>query len=72
MSSRTRHNHEQNFKTKVVLEAFKEQKTLAQLSSQFELHANQITDWKKQVVSAIPNLFENKNEKQNTITPEQI
>ena len=72
MSRRPRRNHDQNFKTKVVLEALKEQKTLAQLSSQFELHANQITDWKKQVVSAIPNLFESKNEKQNTITPEQI
>ena len=47
MSRRPRRNHDQNFKTKVVLEALKEQKTLAQLSTQFELHANQITDWKK-------------------------
>ena len=34
----------------VVLEALKEQKTLAQLSSEFELHANQISDWKKQAL----------------------
>ena len=72
MSRRPRRNHDQNFKTKVVLEALKEQKTLAQLSTQFELHANQITDWKKQVVSAIPTLFEGKSEKQNALNSEQI
>lgn len=71
MSRRPRRNHDQNFKTKVVLEALKEQKTLAQLSVQFELHANQITDWKKQVVSAIPTLFEGRHEKPN-LDPEQI
>jgi putative transposase len=73
MSRRPRRNHDQNFKTKVVLEALKEQKTLAQLSTQFELHANQITDWKKQVVSSMPTLFEGKNQRQNTdLNPEQI
>ena len=73
MPKRTRRNHDQNFKTKVVLEALKEQKTLAQLSTQFELHANQITDWKKQVVSAMPTLFEGKNQRQNTdLNPDQI
>jgi transposase len=41
----------------VVIEALKEQKTLSQLSSEFELHATQITDWKKQVITGIPSLF---------------
>jgi transposase len=73
MPRRPRRNHDQNFKTKVVLEALKEQKTLAQLSTQFEIHANRITDWKKQVVSAIPTLFEGKNERQSaSLDPEQI
>jgi transposase-like protein len=44
----------------VVLEVFKEQKTLAQLSSEFELHATQISEWKKQVISAMPGLFTEK------------
>ena len=73
MAKRPRRNHDQHFKTRVVLEALKEQKTLAQLSTQFELHANQITDWKKQAVSAMPTLFEGKNQRQNTdLNPEQI
>jgi putative transposase len=73
MAKRPRRNHDQNFKARVVLEALKEQKTLSQLSTQFELHANQITDWKKQVVLAMPTLFEGKNQRQNTdLNPEQI
>ena len=40
----------------VVLEVFKEQKTLAQLSSEFELHATQISEWKKQQVIRLKNV----------------
>lgn len=62
MGRRVRRNYDENFKTKVVLEALKEQKTLAQLSSEFELQAHQISDWKKHVVSGIPSLFGTKKE----------
>ena len=73
MPEKSRRNHDQHFKTRVVLEVLKEQKTLAQLSTQFELHANQITDWKKQAISAMPTLFEGKNQRQTTnLDPEQI
>lgn len=71
MSRRPRRNHDQNFKAKVVLEALKEQKTLAQLSTQFEIHPNQIADWKKQVVSLMPTLFAGQNEKQ-VLNSEQV
>ncbi len=71
MSRKPRRNHDRNFKTRVVLEALKEQKTLAQLSAQFEIHANQITGWKKQVISAMPTLFESENDRHN-IDPEQV
>jgi transposase len=57
MGKRIRRNYDENFKTKVVLEALKEQKTLAQLSSEFELLSPQISDWKKQVITGIPSLF---------------
>lgn len=60
MGKRIRRNYDENFKTKVVLEALKEHKTLAQLCSEFELHATQIGDWKKQVVNGIPSLFAGK------------
>lgn len=38
-----------DFKAKVALEALKEQKTVAQLAEQYELHPTQIAEWKKQV-----------------------
>lgn len=57
MGKRIRRNYDENFKTKVVLEALKEQKTLAQLSGEFELHANQISDWKKQAITGLPTVF---------------
>jgi transposase-like protein len=52
-----RRNYDESFKTKVVLETLKERKTLSQLSSEFGLHANQISDWKRQAISGLPSLF---------------
>ena len=38
-----------SFKAKVALEALREHKTLAELSAEFGVHANQITVWKQQL-----------------------
>ncbi len=48
MEQKIRRNHSATFKAKVVIEALKEQKTLAELSSQFGVHAMVISKWKKQ------------------------
>ena len=58
MSKQNRRRFDGKFKTKVVLEALKEQKTLAVLSKEYSLHAQQITDWKKQAIQGIPRIFE--------------
>lgn len=57
MTKSPRRVHDAAFKTKVVLEALKGAKTLAQLSTEFGVHAQQITDWKKQVLDGVPSLF---------------
>ena len=49
MSRRPRRNHSPEFKAKVALAAIQGDKTLAQLAEQFDLHANQIVEWKKQL-----------------------
>ncbi len=46
-----RKQHSAEFKFKVALEAAKEQKTLSQLGSEYELHPTQISDWKQQLLS---------------------
>ena len=56
MATSIRRIHDAHFKTKVVLEALKGAKTLAQLSSEFGIHAQMITDWKRQALEGIPGM----------------
>ena len=45
------------FKFKVALEAARGTKTLSELSSEYEVHPSQITQWKKQLFEAMPEVF---------------
>ncbi len=46
------------FKAKVALAAIKAEKTLAELSAEFDVHQNQIIDWKNQLISASSQAFD--------------
>ena len=50
MSRRPRRNHSALFKAKVALDAIRGEKTLAELSKVHDVHANQIVDWKNQLL----------------------
>ena len=50
MSRRPRRNHSAEFKAKVALAAVRGDRTLSELASQFDVHPNQITQWKTQFV----------------------
>jgi len=52
-----RRNHSAAFKSKVALAAIKGDKTLAELASEYEVHPNQITQWKKQLLESLPDVF---------------
>jgi putative transposase len=58
-----RKNYPAVFKVKVALAAIKGDKTMAQLSSEFGVHTNQIQQWKKRLLSEAPGLFSNRRRK---------
>lgn len=58
MERKIRRKHSATFKAKVALEALKEQKTMSQITHQYTLHANQISEWKKVILERAPELFD--------------
>ncbi len=59
MVKRTRRAHSAALKAKVALAALREDKTLVELAKQYELHPNQITEWKRQLVERASEVFFN-------------
>lgn len=54
---RPRRNHSPAFKARVALEALRGEKTLAELAAHHDVHANQITSWKSELLSRAAELF---------------
>lgn len=57
MGKKRRH-FSSEFKARVALSAVRGEKTLAELASEFEVHANQVTTWKRQLLEGAAGLFE--------------
>jgi len=57
MTKRTRRNHTPAFKAKVALAAIKGEKTLAELAQFFDVHPNQIADWKSRLLDGAAGVF---------------
>ena len=57
MSKRPRRNHAPVFKAKVALDALKGEETLVELAQRYQIHPNQITEWKRQLLEHAPDIF---------------
>ena len=56
MTKRPRRNHTPAFKAKVALAAVRGDKTLAELAQQFDIHSDQITQWKAKLLDGAAGL----------------
>lgn len=69
MPRRPRRNHSPAFKAKVALAAVRGEKTLAELAEQFDVHPNQISTWRVQLLAGATDLFSRGADKAEAATP---
>lgn len=65
MAENMRKSHDAAFKAKVALEAMKGDRTMAELSSEYGVHANQIRQWRQKLVDELPNVFSDRRQKKD-------
>ncbi len=65
MEVNMRKSHDAAFKARVALEALKGEKTMAQISSEYGVHANQIRQWRQKLLDELPDLFSDRRKKKD-------
>jgi transposase-like protein len=67
---RQRRKHSAEFKARVALETLKGLKTVNEIAAEFEIHPVMVSNWKKEMLKHLPEIFE-KNNAKKTIGPDQ-
>jgi putative transposase len=57
IKAKQRRNFSAEFKARIALEAIKGQRTIQEIAAHYEVHPNQVTTWKRQVIEALPQVF---------------
>ncbi len=55
--SKTRRNHAPQFKAKVALEALAGEKTIHEIAAKHQVHPNQVTQWRRQLIDQAAEVF---------------
>jgi len=58
-----RKTHSKQEKARIVLELLREEKTINQIATEYEVHPTQLSQWKKAAIEGLPDLFERKERK---------
>ena len=58
MTRRLRRNHSPALKAKVALAAIRGEQTMSELAQQFDVHPNQIKQWKEHLLAGVPEVFD--------------
>jgi transposase len=58
-----RKSYDSRLKVQVALEAIKNQRTIAQIASEYGVHPNMVTQWKQRLLNELPDIFNNKHQK---------
>jgi len=67
-----RRNFSAEFKGKVALEALRGEKTVAELASKHGIHPNMVSQWKRQAVEGLADVFSGKSSRKETASEERI
>ena len=70
MARRPRRNHSPAFKAKVALAALKGEQTVAELAARYDVHPNQVTQWKTQLLNGVASVFAGNAESAATHGPD--
>jgi transposase-like protein len=57
MSRRPRRNHSAAFKAKVAIEALADGRTIAEIAQKHDVHPNQVTEWRRQLMERAAGVF---------------
>lgn len=72
MSKTKRNRYSAEFKAKVAREALKEESTIAEIAARFNIHPNQVSDWKKQAMKGLSEVFAGKSSRDEVAHEAQV
>ena len=72
MSKTKRKRYSGEFKATVAREALKEESTIADIATRFSIHPNQVSEWKKQAIEGLAEVFTGKTERNDVAHEAQV